>query len=95
MSGSPRHALRINTLFTKEQQAWLTMKYGSLKSTPKLMCTFRLYFGLTLRQAPSYNAFLRLVQRFTASKGQVRPQVISENRPPKEKVVQKVKDLGT
>ena len=33
MSGSPRRAQRINTPFTKEQQAWVRvmLKFGSLK----------------------------------------------------------------
>ena len=93
MSGSPHRAQRINTPFTKEQQAWVILEFGSLRNISKLRRTFRLHFGLATRQVPRYNAFLRLVQRFTTSKGQVRPQVPSGNRPPKQEIVQKVKDL--
>ena len=93
MSGSPHRAQRINTPFTKEQQAWVILEFGSLRNISKLRRTFRLHFGLAPRQVPRYNAFLRLVHRFITSKGQVRPQVPSGNRPPKQEIVQKVKDL--
>ena len=63
-----------------------------MKSTSKLRRMFWLHFGFALRQIPGYNAFLRLAQRFTAGKGQVRPQVPSEDRPLKQKVVKRVKD---
>ena len=89
MSGSPRRAQPFNTSFPNLQQIWIILEFGSLKNTSKLRPTFRVHFGPTLRQVPSYNAFLKLFQR---SQGQVRPQVPSENHPPKQKAVKKFKD---
>lgn len=93
MSGSPKRAQRINTPFSKDQQTWLVLEFGKVRNISTLRRKFRLHFGIAPRNVPNYSAFARLIERFTVSKGQVRPQVPAGNHPPKQDVVQQVKEL--
>ena len=92
---SPKRAQRKNSPFTKDQETWIILEYGSVKNVLTVKRRFRTKNKLHPYQVPRVAAFERLVERFFTTEGQVRPAVSAGRPPIAEELVQTVKDCLT
>ena len=59
--------------FTQEERTWIIFEFGRLQSVIEVRRSFRNYFKKAPYQVPRYNAFFRLVSRFSST-GSCKPK---------------------
>ena len=88
-----RRAVRINSLFTKDQSTWIIFQYGAHRNCLAVRRKFRLHFMISPSKIPHISAFRRLVARFSGT-GDVSPKSKTGGRPDiTDEMVEDVKDF--
>ena len=70
---SQKRTQRINSPFSKQQEAWCILQFGLRRSIISVRRDFQNHFKVYWRNVPDRKAFSRLINRFQRTHGQVRP----------------------
>ena len=86
--------VKVRKRFPDEQETWIILEYGAVKSYRVDRRNFRQKFGVHPKNVPKDTTFKRLIDRLVVNKGYAKISVVTTGRPPyPDNTVKAVKDF--